>query len=194
MKAIRSNLSQHAPPPAVLCFLLWLAGFAGLPTATRAQAPGEYQVKAAFIYNFGKFVEWPGEDETSPSDPFRICILGENPFGDEFSQATRGKQIKGHPIVVTPIARADQAAPCHVLFIAATERHAIQKTLEQIQTFRVLTVGESQDFAALGGIIRLELEEGRVRFEVNLTAAERARLKISSRLLGLAKAVTGGPR
>ena len=153
----------------------------------------EYQVKAAFIYNFAKFVEWPAEAFADRNAPLRVCVLGENPFGPELMRVVNGKKIGGHDVVVSSFVEPQLARGCHVLFVSASERGQIAQLLEALRGSSVLTVGETGDFVRRGGIIRFVLDEGKVRFEVNLAAGEKARLKISSKLLTLARSVYSYP-
>jgi hypothetical protein len=168
--------------------LYLLTGVVCLAVA-QAQSADEYQVKAAFLYNFAKFVEWPAHAFKSPEDPVVICVMGRSPFGPLLEQAVSGKQIEGRPLAVREIAEIREAVACQILFVAAGEKKRVPAILDQIKTGAVLTVGETQNFAAAGGVINFKLEDGKVRIEVNVYAAERAKLRISSKLLSLAKIV-----
>jgi hypothetical protein len=150
----------------------------------RAQAVDEYQVKAAFLFNFAKFVEWPPHSFASPSDPISICVLGTNPFGHALEEVVRGKSVDGHGFVVHQIAKMNQATGCQILFVAGAKKQMV----EQPPT-GVLMVGESEKFAQSGGIIGFRLESGKVRLEINADAAEQRKLRISSKLLSLAEIV-----
>lgn len=154
-----------------------------------AQSVDEYRVKAAFLYNFAKFVEWPAGEFKGPDDPVTICVLGRGPLGPLLEQAVSGKQIEGHPLVAREITETRDAAVCQILFVAAGEKKRLPAILDQLKAGSVLTVGETQNFATGGGVINFKLEDGKVRLEVNLHAAERAKLRISSKLLSLAKIV-----
>lgn len=170
--------------------LLGLAIVSGLPLATgAAQTVEEYQLKAAFLYNLAKFVEWPPEVYGSPMDPLVICILGENPFGEALEQAVHGKTVEGRRVAVRPVAEARQVKGCQILFVSSSERKRVRPILADIQTSGILTVGDTDGFPAEGGVVDLKLEGGRIRIEVNVEAALRERLRISSRLLSLAQIV-----
>jgi hypothetical protein len=160
---------------------------------TRAQSPtaGEYQVKAAFLYNFAKFVEWPPSSFSDASAPLRICVFGQDPFGQALLDITHEKIVGGHILQVDQVVDVALARTCHILFIASSEKVQLKRILESLQGTDVLTVGDTKGFAELGGIINFVLENDRVRFEVNRKAADRAGLKISSKLLGVAKLVIG---
>jgi hypothetical protein len=154
-----------------------------------AQAATEYQVKAAFLYNFAKFVEWPPSSFSDASAPFRICVFGQDPFGQELRNITNEKIVNGRKLQVDQVADLQLAKTCHILFIAASEKAQLKRIFESLQGADALTVGDTKGFAELGGIINFVLEDGRVQFEVNHKAAGQARLKISSKLLGVAKVV-----
>ena len=160
-----------------------------LSVELRAQTVNEYQVKAAFLYNFAKFVEWPNGPPSPSMEALTLCIVGQDPFGDILDQITKGKTINGRVLVVRRFTRAKDAGSCQMVFIGASERTRIPAILEGLKRVDVLTVGETEDFARLGGVINFVLEGDRVHFEVNLDAAARARLRISSKLLNLARIV-----
>jgi hypothetical protein len=157
-----------------------------------AQTIDEYRVKAAFLYNFTKFVEWPELTFKTDKDPLRICILGEDPFGNALEEAVGGKTVLGRPLVVADISNADQAATCQILFIGSSERKHFRVIFAELRTMGILTVGETEGFAAQGGIVNFKLEDGHVRLEINLEAAGQAKLRINSRVLNLAQIVRAG--
>jgi hypothetical protein len=157
--------------------------------AVQAQSVNEYQVKAAFLYNFAKFVEWPAGSFKNPADPIVICILGRSPLGPSLEQAVTGKQIEGHSLVIRQTQDPQEAAGCHLLFIAASEKKRFSTVFELLKSAPILTVGESTNFAAAGGVVNFKMDDGRVGLEINVCAAERARLRISSKLLSLAKII-----
>jgi uncharacterized protein DUF4154 len=151
------------------------------------QTNDEYQVKAAFLFNFAKFVEWPPQTFKSPSDPMSICVLGPNPFGRSLDEAVAGKSIDGRRFVVRQVANAERAGGCQILFIASPQKSHLPELVTTLAG--VLTVGESEGFAAGGGVIGFKLQGGRVRLEVNVDAADQRKLRISSKLLSLAQIV-----
>lgn len=159
--------------------------------AQSARAP-EYQVKAAFLYNFAKFVEWPAQAFPGSFVPFRICVLGRDPFGDTLTNVVQGKSISGHAILSLQVQSPAEARSCHVLFLSQSDPETLKQGLDRLRGLPILTVGESADFLALGGMINFVLEEDRVRFEINLEAAERHHLKLSSKLLAVARLVNVG--
>lgn len=175
-----------------------------------AQAPREDQVKAAFLLNFAKFVEWPLDAFADGAAPIAIGIVGDDPFGGALNEVVRGKTINRHTIVVTRIRAHDDFSRFHIVFISQSEKGQVGSILQRLGASRVLTVSEIQDFCQMGGVIALVTEEREakfeinarssdrrphltrvksVRFEINIEAAEGSGLKISSRLLTLAKKV-----
>ena len=155
----------------------------------RAQAFNEYQVKAAFLYTFAKFVEWPPQAFSSPSAEIAICVLGDYPFGKFLDDAVRGKTVGGRPLAVYRLIDFPAGHECKILFIATSEQRRMPALLASVATSGVLTVGDTPDFASQGGVIGLQLDGERIRLSVNLTAAEKAKVRISSRLLSLATIV-----
>ncbi len=172
------------------------AFFLGLSAAShtlapwaQAQGPSEYQVKAVFLLNFAKFVEWPNNSPGDAHDPASLCIVGDDPFGAILNQTVRGKAVNGHELAVKRFKRGEDARGCQIVFISSSETKRLHGILESLKGTSVLTVGETEGFAQRGGIINFVLEDNRVHFEVNVEAAERAGLRISSKLLSLAKIV-----
>lgn len=157
--------------------------------ALRGQAMDEYQVKAAFLYNFAKFVEWPPEEFKTPKDPILVCVLGHNPFGTSLEDAIRGKTIDGRGFALRQVSNAEQASACQILFVSSEDGKRFRSLARNLKPAGILTVGEMQDFAVEGGIINFKLDGDRVRFEINVNAAEHAQLHISSKLLSLAQIV-----
>jgi YfiR/HmsC-like len=163
----------------------------GLVIGGKAQSAGEYQVKAAFLLNFAKFVEWP-PNEFLPDAPLQICVLGQDPFGVEFEQSTVEKIVQGHKIKVAHPDDVPQARACQILFIASSEKRRMRDILQGLKAASVLTVADTPSFIQSGGIINFVLDHDQVRFEINLKAAELAHLKLSARLLTVAKQVLPG--
>lgn len=150
---------------------------------------GEYEVKAAFLYNFAKFVEWPAEALGGAGEPLVICVLGEDPFGDSLDAVVRGETMNGRPLTIHRTRDLGDLSDCHVLFLPRAERERLPEVLSVLRGKSVLITGEGDGFLTRGGMIRFVLEESRVRFEINRDAAERSGLKLSSKLLRLARAV-----
>lgn len=164
----------------VVCFL---------GVVTQAQSATEYQVKAAFLFNFAKFVEWPADAFASPDAPLQLCILGQDPFGHAFEQGIDDKMVRGHRIEIIHPSGLPQARSCQIIFAASSEEPRLREILHGLKGASVLTVGDAPGFAQMGGIINFVLDNNRVRFEINLRAAERAGLKLSARLLTVAKLI-----
>jgi hypothetical protein len=166
----------------------WLLGILAA-SVCRAQTFNEYQVKAAFLYTFAKFVEWPPQAFSGPSSAITICILGDDPFGSFLDDAVRAKSVADRPLVVLRIANLPAARECRILFIAASERRRMPALLAAAATPGLLTVGDTAEFAAQGGVIALRLDGERIRLLVNLTSADKAQLRVSSRVLSIANIV-----
>jgi hypothetical protein len=160
-----------------------------LSTVAQAQSATEYQVKAAFLFNFAKFVEWPADAFSSSDAPLQICVLGQDPFGRDFEQVIEDKSVNGHRLEIIHPSGVPQARSCQIVFVAFTDKSQMRDTLQGLKGDNVLTVGDAPGFAKMGGIINFVLDDNRVRFEINLKAAELAHLKISARLLTVAKLV-----
>jgi hypothetical protein len=150
----------------------------------------EYPVKLAFLFNFAKFVEWPASSFSNPGAPIAICIVGHDPFNSDIEGELRTRAVSGHPIEVRVLKTTDTLKPCHIVFIPATERDQAEKLVRGLKGSNILTVGESDGFATLGGMVNLTVGGNQVHFEINRLAAGRAGLKVSSKLLNLAKIVT----
>jgi YfiR/HmsC-like len=155
----------------------------------RAQPPAEYALKAAVLYNVTKFVNWPPGAFQNGSDPVNICVLGEDPFGDVLAEALNGKLHDDRSFVVRYLRNSSAASGCQVLFISASEQKRLRAILEEAPPQGTLTIGDTEDFAAQGGIVSLKLEDRKIRIQVNLAAAAKSRIRISSRLLSLAEIV-----
>jgi hypothetical protein len=155
--------------------------------AAIGQKLDEYQVRAAFICNFANFVEWPPAAFQRPDDPFTICVMGRNPFGRTLTSLVDGKLLDRRAFVVRPVADVRQVSGCHILFISSSERLRFRSILENLKTSSVLSVGDTNDFIAAGGIVGLPLESGKVRIEISAQAAKERNLRISSHLLSLAQ-------
>jgi hypothetical protein len=167
--------------------------FAVAPDHAEESQPSEYRLKAAFLFNFAKFVEWPPEAFADKTSPVVIGVLGQNPFGADLEQTIRGKTINDRPLQVKECQAVTQATNCHILFISTAEKKlstAEKKRLGEIfdglRGVPVLTVGETERFTQTGGMINFIMEGNKIRFEINDETAKKAGLKISSKLLSLA--------
>jgi hypothetical protein len=177
---------------STLAALLFVGG--GRWVSAQSNPSGEYQVKAAFLFHFAQFVDWPPEAFKDAASPLTYCTVGEDPFHGALDASMSGKTIGPRPVRVLHFKRAQDIQNCEVLFLGGQEQKSIPAALANLRGNPVLTVGESEHFVQDGGMIGFLLEDNKVRFEINLDAAGRAKLKISARLLTLAKTVIGGPK
>jgi hypothetical protein len=171
-----------------------ILGGSGLKIAADGNASSEYQVKAAFLFHFAQFVDWPAEAFKGADSPLTYCTLGEDPFHGALDATLNGKTVGARAFRVRHFKQVQELQECQVLFVGAGEKKAVLSALDVAKRGPVLTVGEAEHFVQDGGMIEFFLEDNKVRFNINLDAAERAKLKISARLLALAKTVTGGPK
>jgi len=148
---------------------------------------GEYQIKAAMLFNFAKFVEWPA-DAIGSDNRMVFCIAGKSPLTASI-QPMQGKQVKGRTVSIRPITRPDETASCQILFISTSEQSHLSAYLQSAGRYSILTVSDAERFASTGGMIGFYEDDGRVRFEINPEAAQKRRLQISSHLLNLARRV-----
>lgn len=175
-------------PTHIRPFWLALVATLAMPLAAGAQSASEYATKAAFLYSFAKFVEWPPDAFAGPDSPLVIGIVGKDPFGRELDDVVRGRTARGRPVVVNRI-DARNARDCHILFVSASERKHFGEIVGALKPAMILTVSDVEDFAASGGMIGQLEEGGHIRIEINIDAVLRAGLKISSKLIGAATIV-----
>jgi len=184
-------------------FVVLALALSAAPILVQAQDDSalEYQIKAAFLYNFIKFVDWPKEKMPDSNEPIIIGIMGKDPFGDAF-KPIKDKPVKGKRVIVKrfkgleELKESSEKHPqietirgCHLLFICRSEKEMLEETINLVKDHSVLTVADSEGFLESGGIINFIMEEKKVRFEINVTAAKRAKLEIRSQLLRLAKRI-----
>ena len=160
--------------------------------AAEAENPSEWLVKATFLYNFAKFVEWPAEVFKRQDSPLNLCILGKDPFGEAIS-VIKDKLVRGRPLLIRYCKDIREAEGCHILFISESKEGDGTCSLSELGEKPCLTVSDSDGFARRGGIIRLFRVGKKIRFEINPAAAAQSSLKISSRLLKIAKIVEEDP-
>jgi len=166
----------------------WVAGTSTVAAQTGAER--EYEIKAAFLFKFFNYVDWPSERGRQNRDTVTIGILGENPFGSALEPLTV-KTVKGKKLVIKQLAKLQEAEHCQLVFISASEKNKLPQILDALKQYAVLTVGEVDGFAQHGGIINLIADKNKVGLEINPDAAERARLTINPQLLKVAKLVKG---
>ncbi len=155
--------------------------------------PPEYRVKAACLYHFAQFVEWPPGAFKDGLSPIDLCILGIDPFGETLASIS-DKMVRGRRLCIKRMKHVDQVSGAHILFISVSESQNLSRTLKAVRNLAVLTVGEMDGFAQRGGMINFITLEKRVQFEINPDAVQRSGLKISSQLLKVAKIVTADGR
>jgi len=166
-----------------LCLgMLLAAGFA----RGQVSPPTEYQLKAAFLYNFAKFVDWPPEAFADEQSPFIIGVLGESPFGGDLDQTVAGKKINDRTILIQTFRSVTEVTNCHILFICNSEEKRLPETIKKLTGRAILTVGETDRFIGAGGMVNFTQEANKIRFQINNDTARASRLKISSKLLNLA--------
>jgi hypothetical protein len=164
-----------------------LLGLARLASAGESGTPSEYQLKAAFMFNFTKFVEWPAGSFTDTEMPFKIGVIGDDPFGGELEAIVQGKKMGSRAFLVKQLKTLAEIKTCHILFISQSERKRLSDIIRAANAGSVLTVSELDRFMQSGGMIRFVMEGNKVRFEINDDAARKAGLRISSKLLNLAR-------
>lgn len=177
------------------CLVPWLMTAAWLAAASDPPPPGghsEEEIKSAILYNFTKFVEWPAGALKGDAAPLVIGVLGGDPMFPVLAAVLRNKTVYGHPVVVRRLKADSEAKDFQVLFVGASDSRQIARVLQAVGRSPTLTIGEHDQFSKLGGIIALLRDGNRIRFEVNLDAAERAGLRISSKLLRLASVFREG--
>jgi hypothetical protein len=150
----------------------------------QGQKPSEYQVKAAYLYGFGRFVDWPAT--AAPAETFVVCVLGRDPFGHWLDEVAAGAVINDKPVSVHRISLVQESGSCRTLFVSAAEADRLAEILDALAHRPVLTVGDAPQFAQRGGMIGFSLEGNRVRFTVNLGATHNAGLELNSELLRVA--------
>jgi hypothetical protein len=172
------------------CLFASLTAAGQTPGAT--PKPTEYEVEAAYLSNFGRFVEWP-RTAVPANEPFLVCVLGPDPFGPILDGALKGEGINGAQMAARRVTGPEEAATCRVLFVSASKDAQLKDILAALGTSSILTVSDMAGFTRRGGMIQFVLEGDRVRFEINIAAAKRAGLNLSSQLLKLAVAVRRAP-
>lgn len=176
------------PPACLLGVVMSLA--LGIFPAAQGGRP-EYELKAAVVSKFPEFTEWPDAALTSRRT-IDLCIVRPNPFGQTLADLLSGETLRGHAFVVRDLSDTNNLESCHVLFVSMRSAIDRRDLLERAKALPILTIGESSDFLEDGGIVNLRVVDGRVRFDVNLEAANRAGVRLSSQLLRLAQKIRGG--
>jgi hypothetical protein len=149
----------------------------------------EYHVKAVYLSNLGRFVDWSSRPKGTADEQFEICVLGQDPFGRALDAAIAGENIIGETLVARRLTRVQEALSCRVLFISSSEEGQLPSIMAALGTAPVLTVADVPDFIKRGGMIQFILDANKVKFEINIAVAQRAGLKLRSDLLNLARVV-----
>ena len=186
-KVERAFMRGKVSSLVVLIVMCVMAG-STLDSHAEPGPPREYLIKAAFLYNFAKFVEWPAEALPDIGISITFGIVGDNPFGGAL-ESMEGKTVKGRKVVIRQFKGVQDLKFVHILFVSSSEKKRLPKIMKTIKDWNVLTVGDTEGFTEVGGIINLIIVRNKVRFEINAVNAQQARLKISSKLLKLARDV-----
>ncbi len=160
--------------------------FLGLLGAGQEQELPEYVLKAGFIFNFAKYVEWPAEAFEGPATPIRIGVAGQDPFGGILERTLKDKAVNGRGFTIDRFKEAADIKRCHILFVARADKDRLAAVLERAREPGVLTVGEDRGFAQSGGVVSILIEEGKPKLEVNLEAAQERKVTINAKLLKVA--------
>ncbi|MCE5324528.1 YfiR family protein [bacterium] len=184
------SLLLHYHAFAVMLVCMMILGSTAFARRT-GSSPNEYEIKAAFLYNFASFVEWPPKTSADSSGSFIIGVCGDNPFGNTLEKTVKGKTINGRRIDVRYFGSARDLKPCHILFVSSSEDNHFGKIANTVRDWHVLTVADTDGFTRNGGIINFFTEDNKIKFEINADNAKKSGLKISSKLLKLAKVVKG---
>ncbi len=189
-RRIRRRASALVLPLVLACLSVptWGAVAGGGPRVTR-----EYDLKAAFLFNFAQFVDWPPEAFANDRAPFVIGVVGEDPFGRSLDEIVAGESVREHPIVVRRFPTLHDLGPCHMLFVGRPDAARPWEVAEALRGRTVLTVGDAKGFASHGGAIEFVVVGGRLRLIVNVAEARAAKLTISSKLLRQSELVGAAP-
>jgi len=192
---VKSGVSYKRTRSHRLGILLLLSAvwFLHVATVLMAEQANEFQVKAAYLYNFGKFVEWPAGVPASQGDSFVVCVLGTDPFGSTLDSTFSNERIKGKNVLARRISKPADATSCRILFISSSESPRLKEILAAVDKAGVLTVSDIPQFSRVGGMIQFVVDGSKVRFEINRARAEGAGLTVSSELLKVASVVRVNP-
>ena len=192
--SIKETFSGRAWPSLRIIVILFIGLLVfGLPQSSHAQSPAEeYQVKAAFLFHFAQLADWPAGVLNASDPSLKLCIFDDEPRRQELQSTIEGKAIGTRVFHVRVMSRPQEAQECNIVFLSRDEARRQSAVLKGLRGLPVLTVGETSNFLSDGGMIRFHVEEDKMRFDINLAAADSSHLKISSRLLLLATSVTRG--
>jgi hypothetical protein len=187
-----SDRDGHAPSPWLRRGVAVLAALVGCIAPGLAQDVTEPALKAAFIYNIAKFTEWP-EDVLPTAATFTACVLGDASVAEALERGVKGRLIWGRSVKVVRIQFGGPLRSCHLLYVSRALSAEVEALVGSLQGAPILTISDVDDFSRLGGITYLFFENGKIRFDLDLATAKRARLQLSSKLLVLAARVYGRP-
>ena len=192
-------MSQTRAPTRRKCgklTTLLLAIAAGWPGAGRAgpEVGSEYQMKAAQICSFTRFIDWPAKKFPTSESPFIIGVYGSDEITDFLRESFQSRRIKDRPVEIRHLSTKAELVPCHLVFVSRSERDRLGTVLYEMRRENILSVGESDNFLRSGGVISFLNVDGATRFEINLGAARRESLKVSPKLLLISYPANGGPR
>ncbi len=173
----------------LFCAVVWMRGAGVVAAQVPVRVPIEYQVKAAFLLNFAKFIEWPAAVFVDGRAPVNICVFRYDPFGASLDEVLRGKNINNRGLVARRVSEVSELGGCQLIFVSEKEEKRLVEVLSSVRGSSALVIGESEDFAQRGGGIQFFLEDQRLRFAINVDALQRAGLTASSKLLALARIV-----
>ena len=173
----------------LIAFIVLFAACIALCVAAPAHAerllPREYRIKAAFLYNFAKFIEWPADAFADDNAPMTLCVLGDASLEEAFG-LVEGKSVKGRKLKVLHLKTLNAKQACHIIFISSSENDRVAKILPRMKNQNSLTVGEAEEFIGQGGMINFVVKQNKIRFDIHIKPAKQAGLTISSKLLKLA--------
>jgi hypothetical protein len=201
VKAVKSDAQKLSPTgpatgtsPSLTVLTLIICSILPIPQLAGAQqSPSEYEVKAAYLFNFGRFIEWSDKSMPAKEGAFEICVLGQDPFGATLDTTLAGTSLKGKSVAAKRILKSQDINSCRILFISSSEDGRLKEILDTLQNSNVLTVSDIPGFSQRGGMIQFVVQGSKVRFEINLGSAEEAGLSVSSELLKVATNVRRNP-
>jgi hypothetical protein len=180
------------PRAKFLLIFLALASLPGanMPARAQSEALSEYQIKAGFLFNFTKFVAWPPEAFSDPTGPIVLGVVGNDQVASLLEETVLNKSVNGRAVIVKRLKEGQDLRSCHILFIGSSQERHSRQMLDNVKGASILTVGEATGFVQSGGVINFFIEDNKVRLELNLDAATRARVKISAKVIAVARLVT----
>jgi len=193
MALLKASFSAWAKSSPARRSIAWLSGaLLFFATAVSAATPTEYQLKAAFLFNFAQFVEWPASAFRTAQSPLIIGVLGDDPFGPYLDELVNGEKVGERPLVPRRFKRVEDIGECHILFISRSESSNLERILGRLRERSVLTVSDIEGFSRQGGMVRFVTENGKIRLRINVEAAKSCNLTISSKILRPGTIVTSG--